>query len=273
MQILGIVNLTRDSFSDGGQYLAPEVALAHARRLVAEGAAIVDVGAESTHPDSEDVPAEVEIARLTPVVTALRAEGVRVSVDTWKPDVMRAMLALGVDWINDVTGLANPAAAPILRSGNARIIVMHAIADTARAARTFTSPEHIVSRIMTFFEQRIATLTAAGIARERLVLDPGLGLFLGHNPATSMAVLRALSTLHTFGLPLCLSPTRKSFLGALLGTDETPRPIAERGAATLAAELWAAHHGVQFLRTHDVRALHDGWTLWRQLRDPPATTP
>jgi dihydropteroate synthase type 2 len=266
VQILGILNLTRDSFSDGGRYLAPDRALAHARQMVADGAAIIDLGAESTHPDAEDVPAEEEVARLTPVIKALRADGVRLSVDTYKPPVMRAVLSMGVEIINDVTALRDPAAAVAVRDSSARIIIMHSTATGARAERRDVPAAEMVAQILTFFDRRIAELEVAGIARERLILDPGMGLFLGRDPAVSVTVLRNLDRLAALGLPLCVSTSRKSFIGAVLGTPAAPRPVDQRDAGTLATELWAAQHGVEYIRTHDVRALHDAWTMLRALR-------
>jgi dihydropteroate synthase type 2 len=267
MQTLGIVNVTRDSFSDGGRFLTPERALAHARELVANGADIIDLGAESTHPDAEDVSAGEEIARLTPLVGPLKAAGVRVSVDTYKPAVMRAMLGLGVDFINDVTGLRDPQAATVLRDAAARIIVMHSTASGARAERGDVGPASIVDRIVTFFERRVAELAAAGLARDRLILDPGMGFFLSRDPQVSLTVLRNLDRIRALGLPVCVSTSRKSFIGALLGSASAPRPVDERGAGTLATELWAASQGVDYIRTHDVRALRDALTLWNSVAE------
>lgn len=269
MDILGIVNVTRDSFSDGGQFLTPEAACAHALRLASEGATIIDLGAESTHPDAESVPADEEIARLAPVVTALRVAGLRLSVDTYKPAVMRAMLALGVEIINDVTALRDPEAAAVLRDSAARIILMHSTATGARAERLEISPAEIMPRIRAFFSARVAALTAARIAPQRLILDPGMGFFLGRDPAVSLAVLRNVDQLAELGLPLCLSTSRKSFIGALLGAGGAPRPVQERGAGTLATELWAACRGVQYIRTHDPRALTDALRLWNAIAAPP----
>lgn len=266
MQILGIVNVTRDSFSDGGRFLTPATAIAHARRLLAEGADIIDVGAESTHPDAEDVSAEEELRRLVPVVTELKAAGVTVSVDTYKPAVMAALLPLGVDLINNVTALRDPQSVRVLRDSTARVILMHSIATTARATRQDVAPEEIVARIDAFFERRLAELEAAGIARERLILDPGMGFFIGRDPAVSLTVLREIAALRRFGRPLCICTSRKSFIGELVGTPGAPRPPAERGAGTLATELWAAQQGVAYIRTHAVGALRDAWRMWQVLR-------
>jgi dihydropteroate synthase type 2 len=269
VQILGILNLTRDSFSDGGRYLAPDAALAHARQMVADGAAIIDLGAESTHPDAEDVPATEEIARLAPVIQALRAERVRISVDTYKPLVMRAVLSLGAEIINDVTALRNPEAIAAVRASSARVILMHSTATSARAERRDTPTTEITAQILAFFRTRIAELESAGISRERLILDPGMGLFLGRDPAVSLAVLRDLDHIAALGLPLCVSTSRKSFIGAVLGTPANPRPVDQRGPGTLATELWAAQHGVEYIRTHDVRALQDMCMVWAAIAGAP----
>jgi dihydropteroate synthase len=273
-RIIGILNVTRDSFSDGGRFLEPTAALAHARQLVADGAKIIDVGAESTHPDAEDVPAEVEIERLTAVIEGLKAEDVVASVDTYKPAVIRHVLALGADLINDVTALRDPEAVAAVRDSDARLIIMHSRAFTARADREAASPraaqsssvapassrcnsETIVDEILAFFEARIAALAAAGIDRRRLILDPGMGFFLSPRPEPSLAVLRGLERLASLGLPLCVSTSRKSFIGSVLGGDSGPLPVDQRAAGTLVTEIWAAQHGADYIRTHDVRALRD----------------
>ncbi len=271
MQILGILNITRDSFSDGGRYLDADRAIAHARQLVADGATFVDVGAESTHPDAEDVSAADEIARLTPVIKALRADGIGVSVDTYQPAVISAALELGAEIINDVTALRDPAAVDVVRDHDARLILMHSTASAARAERGDVSARTIVDRIVDFFSGRIAELEHAGIARERLILDPGMGFFLGRDAAVSLAVLRNLDRIADLGLPVCVSTSRKSFLGAVLGTASHPRPVEQRAAGTLATEMWAAQHGVQYLRTHDVRALHDALTVWQAIAEAGAS--
>lgn len=267
-RLFGILNLTRDSFSDGGRFLNSADALVHARRLHEDGADVLDVGAESTHPDAEAVPADVEIARLLPVVEPLRAAGASISIDTHKPAVMSALLPLGVDFINDVTGFRNPAAVEAVAGSAARLVVMHARhADliNTRAERIDEAPADLVHRIRDFFGDRIEELTRAGIARNRLILDPGMGFFLSSNPAASLTALRDIDRLLVFGCPLLVSVSRKSFIGATLGGDGPPRPIDERGAGTLAAELWAAAHGVSYIRTHDVRATRDALSLWRAI--------
>lgn len=260
-RILGIVNLTRDSFSDGGRFLDPDAAVAQARQLAADGADVIDLGAESTHPDSEDVPADVEIARLTPVIEKLKANDIRVSVDTCKPAVIRRVLPLGVDYINDITALRDRESIEAVRSSTVKLIIVHSRALTARADRVETDPATIVDDIIRFFEQRVVELEQAGIARDRLIIDPGMGFFLGSNPEVSLAVLRDLERLQTLDLPILVSTSRKSFIGALLGSPDAPRPVEQRGAATLATEIWAAQQGASYIRTHDVRALRDALRL------------
>jgi dihydropteroate synthase len=258
VKILGILNLTRDSFSDGGEYLDPQRAIAHAEQLTRDGAWAIDVGAQSTHPDAEPISADQEIARLEPVVPILKQRGLRVSVDTYRPAVMRKALKWGVDLINDVTGMRDAESVSAVRSAACRLVVMHSRSSGARAERMEAEPGELVNAMIAFFSERVGTLTTAGIDRDRLILDPGMGFFLGSNPQASFTVLRELPRLRALGLPLLVSTSRKSFIGAALANNDEPRPTAERGAGTLATELWAALQGVQYLRTHDVRALRDG---------------
>jgi dihydropteroate synthase type 2 len=262
MKIFGIVNITEDSFSDGAKYLEPEAAIAHARKLVGEGAAVIDVGAASSNPDAIAVPPEVEIARLAPVVEALKGEGIAISVDTFAPDVQRWALAQGIDYLNDVRGFPDPELYPHLASSNAKLIVMHAVQEGGPASRAIRVPAaQLPDRILSFFDRRIAALTEAGVARERLILDPGMGLFLGTDADGSFSVLRNLPRLkEAFGLPVLVSVSRKSFLRRLTG-----RGKQEAGAATLAAELFAAARGADYIRTHEPVPLRDALAVWQRL--------
>jgi len=265
VQILGIVNITQDSFSDGGQFLSPHAAVAHARQLAADGADLLDLGAESTHPDAEDVPAAEELRRLIPVIDALRRENLRISVDTYKPAVLRAVLDRGVDMINDVTGLRDPEAVAVLRGCDVPVILMHSTASAARAERREVDEHGIVAHVVDYFRRRIDELDAAGIEPGRLIVDPGMGFFLGRRAEVSLAMLRGLERLADLGRPVCVSTSRKSFLGAMLGGEGAPRPVAERAAGTLATEIWAALHGAAFIRTHAVRNLRDALRVWDAL--------
>jgi len=262
MKTFGIVNITEDSFSDGGRYLTPDAAIAHARALVRDGADAIDLGAASSNPDAKRVTSEEEIARLTPVVDALKNDGTSISIDTFAPDVQRWALAQGVDYLNDVRGFPDAALYPLLADSDAKLIVMHAVQDGGPASRTIRAPAaDLPDRIISFFEQRIAALTHAGIARDRLILDPGMGLFLGTHADGSFTVLRKLNRINqTFGLPVLVSVSRKSFLRRLTGRSKD-----EAGAATLAAELFAASQGADYIRTHEPRPLKDALAVWRKL--------
>lgn len=233
--ILGILNVTRDSFSDGGRYMRTEDAIAHGLRLWSEAAHAIDIGAESTHPDAEDVSAQEEIHRLTPVVAALRDAGVRISIDTCKPAVMLAMLKLGVAYVNDVTGFADAQAVRAVRSSDARLIVMHARRGRAETAADVSSgravrqmddpaPGALLTEIEDFFRKRTARLIAEGIDASRIILDPGMGFFLSAAPGASLVVLRHLRRLTQLGYPLLVSTSRKSFVGAILAKVRAAGP-------------------------------------------------
>ena len=250
MKILGILNITTDSFSDGGKYLTPEAALAHADSLLADGADIIDIGAASSHPDAAPVSPEAEIARLAPLIPALHDVGASLSIDSFQPQVQAFALEQGVDYLNDIHGFAEPALYPLLAQGRAKLIVMHAVQSDGIATRVDVAPEEIFDRILAFFDQRLAALTGAGIAPERLILDPGMGFFLGTNPKTSLTVLERLPELaQAFDLPLLVSVSRKSFLKALGASPEE---------ATVAAEMFAVAQGADYIRTHAPAPLRDG---------------
>lgn len=259
--IFGILNITDDSFSDGGKYLEAEAAIAHGKALMADGADVLDIGAASSNPQSKGVPADVEIARLAPVVAALQREGVKLSIDTFSPEVQRWALARGVDTLNDIQGFPDPALYPVIAAASARLVVMHSVQERGPATRVTWEPERVFTHAMEFFRTRIAALEAGGIARERLILDPGMGFFLGANPAASYAMLRRLPELKSaFGLPLLVSVSRKSFLRRLTG-----RAVDALGAATMAAELFALERGADHIRTHEPAPLKDGIAVWRAL--------
>jgi len=249
-KLLGILNITEDSFSDGNKYLEPGAAIAHGRAL-AEDADILDLGAASSNPDAKPVAPEIEIARLAPVIEALK--GVAISVDSFAPQVQRWALAQGVAYINDIQGFPYPELYPDLAAGTAKLIVMHSVQGFGPATRVRVEPEELYDRIVAFFRQRLAVLTGAGIARERIVLDPGMGLFLGSHRDASFAVLRRIADLkRAFGLPVLVSVSRKSFLRRLVGRD-----VSAIGAASLAAELYAVRQGADYVRTHEPKALKD----------------
>lgn len=260
-RIFGIVNLTEDSFSDGGLYCDPDRALDRARELVSGGAHVIDVGPASSHPDAKPVSPDEEIRRLSAVVAPLMREGVRVSVDSFQPRTQAWALERSVAYLNDIEGFRHAELYPSLARSPCELVLMHSLQRRGRATRTASDPATLFDRVLAFFDERIRALTAAGIARERLILDPGMGFFAGDTPEPSLVLLRRLGDLRRhFGLRVLVSVSRKSFLGALTG-----RPVAERGAATLAAELSAVSAGADFIRTHDVRALSDALAVTNAL--------
>ena len=254
-KLFGIVNMTEDSFSDGGRHLEPGVALARARRLAADGADVIDLGAAASNIAAKPVAPAEEMRRLDPVIAALQADGIAVSIDSFVPETQRFALRRGVDFLNDIQGFPDPALYPELASASCRLIVMHAVQGRGRARRVAVPASHIWERIEGFFTARIAALEAGGVARDRLILDPGMGFFLSSDAAASLRVLAGLDRLkRLFRLPVMVSVSRKSFLAAVTGRLDP----AARAPATLAAELYAAANGADFIRTHDPAALRDG---------------
>jgi dihydropteroate synthase type 2 len=260
--LFGIVNLTEDSFSDGGRYLDPGAAIAHARALAAAGTAVIDLGAAASNIMAKPVSPAEEIRRLEPVIAALAGDGIPVSVDSFRPEVQRFAIARGAAFLNDIQGFPDAALYPELAAAKCRLIVMQAVQRTGQATQVPLAADAVWHRIQEFFAARLGVLERAGVARNRLILDPGMGFFLSSRPEASLRVLAGLGRLkRAFGLPVLVSVSRKSFLRALTG-----RAVAELGAATLAAELYAAAAGADFIRTHDPGALADGLRVMRALR-------
>ena len=254
MKILGILNITSDSFSDGGRYLEPGAALFHAQAMAQMGADIIDIGAASSNPDAVPVAPEVEIARLSAVVPELQAKGLSLSIDSFAIDVQRWALGEGVDYLNDIHGFPDAALYPELAKSAAKLIVMHMVQEKGVAVRTEVPSAEIFDRVTAFFDRRLKALTDAGVARERLILDPGMGQFVGTDPENSLILLRRLPELKArYGLPVLVSVSRKGFLRKLVN-----RPAQEAGAASLAAELFAEATGADYIRTHAPGALRDG---------------
>jgi dihydropteroate synthase type 2 len=260
MKILGILNVTTDSFTDGGKYLRTDAALAHANNLLAEGADVIDIGAASSHPDAAPIPPQAEIARLAPIIPVLHDMGASLSIDSFRPEVQAYALEHGVDYLNDIHGFPDPALYPGLAASSCKLIVMHMVQAHGQATRLDVAPGEIMDRILAFFEGRIAALTAAGIARERLILDPGMGFFLSTDPQTSLAVLGRLPELaQAFGLPLLVSVSRKSFLKALARSGDRPQD------PSVAAEMFAIAQGADYIRTHAPAPLREGLKILESL--------
>lgn len=250
---MGVVNVTPDSFSDGGRYIKAGAALARARQLVKEGADLIDIGAESSRPGAAGVSSEEELSRLIPVLEGLRDLTVPISVDTTKPDVMRAAIDAGAAMVNDITALRAPGAFEAVAASEVGVCLMH-MRGEPRTMQQEPRYADVVAEVKAFLGGRVAAAEAAGIARERLVIDPGFGF--GKTNEHNFELLRNLSRLSEIGLPIMAGWSRKSSLGALTG-----RGPGERLAASLAAALLAVLRGARILRVHDVAATRDALSV------------
>ena len=246
---MGVVNVTPDSFSDGGRFLEPKAALARARALVEQGADILDVGAESSRPGAQGVSADEEFARLLPVLEGLSDCPVPVSVDTVKPEVMRAALAAGASMINDIGGLRAPGAMEAVAGSAAAACLMH-MQGEPRTMQKDPRYGDVVAEVAAFLEERVSEAERAGIARERIAIDPGFGF--GKTVENNFELLRKLGRIAAIGPPVVAGWSRKSTLGAITG-----RGAQDRLAASLAAALLAVQRGARILRVHDVAATRD----------------
>jgi dihydropteroate synthase len=247
--VMGVVNVTPDSFSDGGQFLDRSKAIDHAKQLVAEGAAILDIGGESTRPGAAEVSVEEELRRVVPVVEALAGIGAVLSVDTSKPEVMKAAAAAGAGIINDVRALALPGAMDAAAESGCAICLMHMQGDP-RTMQKAPAYGDVVTEVKAFLLDRAQSCRAAGIAPDRLSIDPGFGF--GKTLEHNAALLRGLDVLGAAGLPLVVGLSRKSMLGKILG-----RPVGERLYGSLALAVMAAMKGARIVRAHDVAATAD----------------
>lgn len=244
--VMGVLNVTPDSFSDGGRFVDPQTALAHARRMAEEGADIIDVGGESTRPGAEPVDEFEELERVIPVIRAMTAAlDVPVSVDTSKPGVMRTAVAAGAAMINDVAGLRTPGAPEAAAELGVPVCVMHMLGEP-RTMQKDPRYADVVGDIREFFEQRLAALASAGVERRRVVLDPGFGF--GKTLAHNLELLRRLGEFRELGCALMAGISRKSMLGAITGREDP----ADRTAASVAAALIAVQRGADIIRVHDV---------------------
>jgi dihydropteroate synthase len=259
--VMGIVNVTPDSFSDGGQFLSHAAAIAHGLELVRQGADILDIGGESTRPGSQPVPLEEELQRVVPVVAGLaRQSDVVLSIDTSKAEAARACLEAGAHIVNDITGLTgDPNMPAVVRDLGAGAILMH-MQGTPATMQVAPTYDDVVADIGRYFAERLQTLTALGIPSEAIALDPGIGF--GKTRAHNITLLARIGEFRKFGRPLCLGVSRKGFLGKLLD-----RPVEERVAASLAAAAFAlGQDAAQVLRVHDVGPTRDLAIVWDTLR-------
>jgi dihydropteroate synthase len=254
--VMGIVNVTPDSFSDGGEHDDPDAAIAHARQLVAEGAQILDIGGESTRPGAPPVPEEQELARVLPLVEALRDCGVPLSIDTFKPGVMRAVLDAGADMINDVYGFRQPGAIEAVAGSRCGLCVMHMKGEPRTMQATPPEYNDLLGEIGLFLGARAQKLRAAWIDPRRIVLDPGFGF--GKTADQNYQLLRRLGSLRVSSYPLLIGVSRKSMIGHATGRD-----VHGRLAGSLAAALAGVARGAAIVRVHDVAATVDALKVWQ----------
>jgi len=252
--VMGIVNVTPDSFSDGGRHLQHQAALAHAQQLISDGADILDIGGESTRPGAQPVGVQEELDRVLPVLEGLRGAPVPVSIDTCKAEVMQAAIAAGAQMVNDIDALQDAAALAAVAASNVAVCLMH---KQGSPQTMQLQPEYrdVVAEVGAFLRVRIDAAIAAGIGAERIVVDPGFGF--GKTLAHNLALLRELGQLRALGVPILAGLSRKSMLGALTGRD-----VDEREAASVAAALIAVQRGATIVRVHDVRATVDALKIW-----------
>ena len=255
---MGVVNVTPDSFSDGGQYLDTRQAVAHARTLVAEGADMLDVGGESTRPGAQPVSLDEERRRVLPVVEALADCGVPLSVDTQKPELMREAVAAGAAMINDINAFCATGALEAVAGSQAALCFMHKQGDPQTMQH---HPEYgnVVEEVLAYLRSRAAAAQAAGVAGNRLVIDPGFGF--GKTQEHNLALLRELGRFAALGWPVLTGLSRKSMLGRITG-----REVGERVYASVAAALIAVQNGAAIVRVHDVAATRDALAVWDALK-------
>ncbi len=263
--VMGIVNATPDSFSDGGRYKDTRAALEHAEQLLKDGAAILDVGGESTRPGADVVPAEEELARLTPVLQELVRWQVPISVDTYKPEVMQAVLDLGVDIVNDIWALRQPGAEAVVGAQpRCGVCLMHMHREP-QSMQLHTMEGDVLEVVTKFLAQRLQSLQALGVHAQRVVLDPGIGF--GKTVAQNFRLLARQTDLQRLGRPVLAGWSRKSSLGAVLAQEGQPPEPSQRQTASVAAALLAVERGAAVVRVHDVKDTVDALKVWRAMQE------
>jgi dihydropteroate synthase len=261
-RVMGILNVTADSFSDGGKFLSHERAIAHGLAMAADGADLVDVGGESTRPGAEPVALEAELARVMPVLQALAREGVAVSVDTMKPEVMRRAVDAGCAMVNDVNAFRADGAIAAVAGSGVGLCAMH-MKGTPATMQDDPRYDDVVAEVRDYLLGRARALEAAGVARDRIAVDPGFGF--GKNFAHNAALLAGLGRIADAGYPVLAGLSRKRMIGEITG-----RPVGERAAGSVAAALIAVQNGASIVRVHDVRETVDALKVWIALTPGPS---
>ena len=262
--VMGILNVTPDSFSDGGRYQGLEFAVERAEAMIRDGVDIIDIGGESTRPGSPSVPVAEELARVMPAIYALRELGVALSIDTCKPEVMREAVIAGADLINDINGFRAPGAIEAVADADCGLCVMH-MQGTPQDMQAQPEYADVVADVTAFLRERVEALTAAGIARERITIDPGFGF--GKTVAHNVALFRSMDRMRReLGLPVLAGVSRKSMIGALTG-----RSVEARLAGSVGAALAAVAQGAGIVRVHDVAETVDALKVWAALAPGVAT--
>ena len=255
-RVMGILNVTPDSFSDGGRHGELEFAISHAEQMLLEGVDIIDVGGESSRPGAPPVALDEELRRVMPVLYALRDCGKPISLDTYKPQLMREAVIAGVDMINDINAFRAPGAIEAVRDSDCALCIMH-MQSAPQTMQLQPAYDDVVAEVLAFLRQRVEALTAAGIERRRLCIDPGFGF--GKTVEHNYALLKAGRQLvDELGLPLLAGLSRKSMIGAVTG-----KPVEQRLAGSLAGALAAVAHGASIVRVHDVVETVDALKVWR----------
>jgi len=258
--VMGILNVTPDSFSDGGRFHSLELALSHAEQMIADGVDIIDIGGESSRPGAQPLPLEEELRRILPVVYALRDCGKPLSVDTCKPDVMREALAAGADMINDINGFRAQGAVDAVQDGECALCIMH-MASTPLTMQINPEYGDVLAEVSAFLRERVSSLEEAGVKRDRICIDPGFGFgkTLEHNLALLSNIDRLVRELD---IPLLAGVSRKSMIGTLTG-----KPVEQRLAGSIAAMLAAVAHGASIVRVHDVAETVDALKVWEAIEN------
>lgn len=252
---MGIVNVTPDSFSDGGKWVSTPAAINHAKQLVEEGADILDIGGESTRPGAEPVNLDEELQRVLPVLEGLKGVNVPVSVDTYKHEVMRAAISAGASMINDVNALLAPGAMESVAASDTAVCLMHKQGEP-KTMQQNPQYEDVLTEVADFLKARVAAAEAAGVARERICIDPGIGF--GKNLEHNLALLKNISRLKSIGVPVLIGVSRKSLLGKILGLE-----VYDRVQVSVVAAILAVSQGAAIVRVHDVKATKDALAVYR----------